>query len=286
MMHRALETAALWMTVAALACAGCGRSQAEKSGSPAPDAGPVKPPVKATDPDPEAMDEALVDALAELRDKFKCNRISGCPAHDVVRGYGWKARPYLERMFPRASRQATWRSRVVLIIAQLEDPAAEPFLVGAQRDRDDAVRAFATYGLGLLRLEVHAERFRQLTKAGVGLQFAMTRLSAWTALRRLGDRDAARGFGEELGVRCRQFLASKAAWWGLKLCRLDGRDAMSCRPHVEAAARHPGFVVRREAALWLTERGTKADIAVGRALAADPINSIARRAKSWLSRYE
>ncbi len=115
-----------------------------------PKSAPTQALAKATDRDPSALDEGLSDALLELQDKFKCNRISGCAAHRRVVDYGRSARPHVERQFARASHRAPWRSRLVQITAQLQDPSALPFLVAKTRDRDDEVVAYALYGLALL----------------------------------------------------------------------------------------------------------------------------------------
>lgn len=231
------------------------------------------------------MDEGLVDALAELRDKFKCNVISGCPAHDVVRRYGWRASPYLQSMYGNSKPTDPWRARIVTIVALLQDPEATPMLMQALDDPMDAVKAAAVMGLAKLDRSELTERLQRLTRAGLGLQRAQARLAAWWALERFGVPGAARGFHDELAVRSGQFLASRAIVWGLQLCHLEGSRAIDCHDLLHRAARHPAFIVRREVLDILHDHLRATDGPTIAALANDPIGSIARRAKLLSDRF-
>ena len=226
------------------------------------------------------MDEGLADALLALQDKFRCNGISGCAPQEVVIGYGWRATEPTMQQFARARRRDPWRPRTVRIVAELRDPEALPFLVGRLSDDDDDVVAHAIFGLVLQDYRDARDRIAAWVAAGAGLQYPKARLAARWALARWKEPGALKAFDTELHDRCRQLLAARVVQWGLELCAMLPR--MDCRPHLRAAARHPGFVARREAVAQTGRIATRADARTLVMLAADPISSIRRRARAHL----
>jgi hypothetical protein len=275
----------LSLSVVFVAASACDQSRFETTTltSPSPNQPAVETPqlpAKATDRDDRALDEGLSDALLELQNRFKCNRISGCAAHAHVVGFGWQATPHVQRQFARAKRKASWRSRLVLIVAELRDPASLPFLVKAARDRDDEVVAYAVYGLAVLDHRDALDTIKKWADAGRGMQFAMSRLSARWALAKWQEEGAAEAFEQELAARTRQMLASATVAWGLRLCA--EAPSLVCAKQRRAAARHPGFLARREVISRLEAEPRKAEVETLVMLAADPIASIRRRAIATL----
>jgi len=241
---------------------------------------PAEPIPLATDRDTDGIDEGLRIALRNVRNKFKCNRISGCKPQDVAIGFGRHARPFVEQLFASAPRRAPWRSRTVRIVAELRDPDALPFLVERLGDRNEAVIAYAAYGLVLLDYRAEQKRFEDLATAGAGLMYAKTRLSTRWALARWGVKGAKAAFKGELEDRVGQLLGSGAVTWGLYLCtQWSGVD---CERSWRLAARHPAFVVRRAVAERFEAVPRKRDIPVLVELAADPVPSVGRRARAVL----
>lgn len=274
----------IWWCVALVALLGCdGKSAAVTNGQPSVAVETVAtqvPPVRATDRDDEALDEALSDALLELQNKFKCNRISGCAVQGRIVDFGWRATKHVMSQYARTRRRAAWRGRLVLIVAELRDPMALPFLFRAAHDGDDEVVAFALYGLALLDHKDSMKVAVRWADAGDGMLFQMSRLSARWALARWGHIGAADSFKEELASRSRQMLASATVAWGLRLCA--EAPALDCAEERRTSARHPGFLARREVVTRLAARPVKAEIGTLVMLAADPIGSIRRRAVAAL----
>lgn len=246
--------AVAWM-LAALA-SGC-------RGEPAPtaDASTVAPTAAAApapDPrqqalarDPEASDEALRDLLSELKDRFRCNAISGCPVHPRIVQYGWAARPALEALFTKAGWQASYRARSVQLVAELADPLAEPFLLRLLEDRDPEVRGHAAIGLARLGAAQHRRRIQELSFADQLWQ-APARIGALYALWRLGDAAAGDAFAQALVDLAPLHAAGPALTLGAELCRLQ--PAPDCAAALPLIARHPGFQPRRAALLAMTAR--------------------------------
>jgi HEAT repeat protein len=256
----------------------------QQAPAPAPPKAPAATIVAVDGPDPGAVDEALRAALIDVRDRFKCNRISGCKSHDVLVGFGWRARPFLQQVLEAAPPRAPWRPRLVRILAELGDPVAAPTFRQALRDRTDEVRGYAIYGLHRLgdRSE-HEEIIRFARRAGP-FASACARLSARWILFADGERDFGPLFVEELRIRASQSLASVPVAWGLHLCGLAGSP--DCEPVLALASRHPTFVVRR-AALDLLERSPKPEhLPILQGLLADPIPSLGRRARVLMGKLK
>lgn len=201
--------------------------------------------------DPEPTDEALRDLLSELKDRFRCNAISGCPVHERIVQYGWAARPYLETLFNKAGWQAAYRARTAQIVASLADPLAEPFLVRLLEDRDPEARGHAAVGLARLGAVQHRTRLQELRHSDQLWQ-APARLGALFALWRLGDSSAGGEFAEVLAALAPQHSAGPALTLGADLCRQT--DAPDCSAALPLIARHPGFQPRRAALHAMTSR--------------------------------
>ncbi len=211
----------------------------------------VAPPVavpsvrqQATMRDPEAPDEGLRDALRAFQDRFACNAISGCPAHAILVGFGWAARPLVEQAFTRAGLQAGYRARAVQIVAQLRDPGAEAFFVRQLDDRDPEVRAWALIGLRDLNARQHRERVREQAAAD-SLWLAPARLAALWTLHGWGEADKGRAFQQLLFDLGSQQMAATALVVGAWLCARP--DTPDCGAALPVLARHPNFQVRRDA---------------------------------------
>ena len=201
--------------------------------------------------DPQAPDEGLRDALHALQDRFKCNAISGCAAHTQLVAFGWAARPMVEQAFARAGLQSSWRARSVQIVAELGDPAGEPFLQRLIEDRDPEVRAWALVGLGKLGSRHQRQRIALQTGSDT-LWLAAPRLAALWAQDQLGVAGAAPAFGKELRRLAEHQMAATALVVGVWLCRQPASP--DCSKELPILARHPNFQVRRDALQAMTAR--------------------------------
>ncbi|MFZ4577101.1 MAG: HEAT repeat domain-containing protein [Myxococcota bacterium] len=230
--------------------------------------------------DPEAMDEALRAGLENLRDRFKCNDVSGCPAEAVLVGFGWHATPALQNAFLRAPRQAPYRARTVRIIAESKDPLALPFLRQALTDRDPEVTGHAIFGLGLLEARNQIDRLHQITSAVPTVWGSAPQLSAWWVLHHFGEPGAAAQFVERLKWLSSQQMGGPALAWGVSLCRKPG--APDCGEVLPLIARHAHYGARRAAAEAMAAAPRASDAATLVDLTGDPVPSIARAAEQGL----
>lgn len=260
------------------------RAPADARVAPLPGQAPAPPPksphLQALARDPDAMDEGLRQALHEFRDKFQCNGISGCHSEAVIVGYGWVARPYLEQLFQMAPAQASYRSRAVRALAQLRDPASQPFFLRLLQDRDAEVRAYAIWGLGLLDARDVHDRLARIAHDDVPAWLTPARFSALWALARWGDEDAAVEFVQLIRTLADQQMAGSALTWAAELCMRD--DAPDCRQVLPLVARHPGFTARRQAARAMTARPVHGYEAALVDLAGDSMHSLAQAAEEAL----
>ena len=201
--------------------------------------------------DPEPTDEGLRDLIAELKDRFRCNAISGCPVQARLTAYGWAARVPLEGLFARAGWQTPYRARTVQIIKELGDPGAEPFLAHCLEDRDPEVRAQGALGLASLGASKYTQRLQELRHADQPWQ-APAKVGALYALWQLGDEAAGAEFSVTLQALAPLHMAGGALTLGAELCaRVPAPD---CRAALPAIARHPGFQARRAALHAMTAR--------------------------------
>lgn len=268
-------------------CAACSRPPAAATAPPVEAtrgavmlAADVSPATAALGRDREAMDEGLRVALADFRDRFKCNAISGCPAQDVLVGFGWTARPYLEQVFVAASAQASYRGRAIRTLAELRDPQALPLLVKTLGDRDPETRAYAIYGIGLLDAREHLVKIQNAALEDETTYTAPSRLSAWWLLAKWAQPNASARFIELLQNVSQQQMGGPALTWGVELC---GRaDAPDCSGLMPAIAQHPAFTVRRVVVNAMASRPVAAYAAALVKLSGDPIGTIARRAEEGL----
>lgn len=223
---------------------------AESPPPAAVDASAVAPPRdlhrEALGRDPDAMPEALRDALKNFRDRFACNSISGCPSERVLLDLGWTARPYLQQVFDKAPAQATYRARAVRLIAELRDPLARTFLRERLQDADPETRAYAIFGLGLIDDRELEHLLPTIARDDASAWMAPVRLSALWLAAKWGDPSAERAFRQQLAWLARQQMAVQGLVWGLTLCMRD--DGPHCEAALPAIARHPNFLVRRQVA--------------------------------------
>lgn len=215
------------------------------------DAAPESLRTQALAKDPQAPDEALRDAINHLQDRFACNAISGCAAHAQLVGFGWQARPLVEAAFGRAGFQASWRARSVHIVAELADPASEPFLLRQLDDRDPEVRAWALYGLQRIDARHQRQRVLEQTTADT-LWLAPAQLTALWVLHAWHEPNKAMQFQQILSSLAQQQMAATALVVAAYLCRQP--HSPDCSAALPVMARHPNFQVRRDALLAMTAR--------------------------------
>jgi len=232
--------------------------------------------------DPDAVAEALRAALVDVRDRFKCNRISGCPPHEVLTGFGWRATPFLVQLFQAAPPRARWRPRVLRILAEVGDPDAAALLLQALRDRSDEVRGYAIYGLHRIDERSQDAEIRRFASRTGPVVSSFARLSARWTLHARGEAGFGALFVDELRIRAGQSLASGPAAWGLHLCTLP--EAPNCGEVIARAGRHPTFVVRRGALDVIEQAPGRQYVPILVGLLADPIPSLVRRARGVLVR--
>ncbi len=189
--------------------------------------------------------------IAELKDRFRCNAISGCPVHARLVAYGWAVRAPLEGLFAKAGWQTPYRARAVQIIAELGDPAAEPFLAHTLDDRDPDVRARGALGLARLGAAQYRQRITELRHADQPWQ-ASAKIGALFALWQLGDASAGVDFSATLQALAPLHMAGSALTLGAELCARH--PAPDCSTALPAMARHPGFQARRAALHAMTVR--------------------------------
>lgn len=232
--------------------------------------------------DPEAQDEAVRQALHDLRDKFLCNGVSGCKAEPILVDAGWTIRPTLEQIFLQAPAQASWRARTVRIIARLRDPDALPFLLGQLDDREPEVQTYAVWGLGLLDARQVRARLTRIARDEATLWLAGPKLSALWVLHRWGEAWAGEAFVRYLRQLSQQQMAAVALTWGAELCA-DPR-APDCDGVLPAIARHPGFLARRQAVRTMAQQPARGQEAVLIDVAGDNVRSSAELAEDALRR--
>ena len=228
----------------------------------------------------EVLDEGLRLALTELRDRFKCNGISGCLAERKIHDFGWKARPFVERLVARSRTKDRWRARSVRIIAELEDPAAAPFLLAQTADQDDAGAAYALYGLALIDGPAYLDQARQATALPNNLLYGMRRLSGHWLLHRHGKAADRVRFAEAMKPLAQQVLASSALRWGLYLCMRP--ETADCSSIYHQTARHPAFVVRRQTVRAIAVQPVRSHAPALMELINDPVPSLARKSRHLL----
>jgi hypothetical protein len=259
----------------AIACCGCERS------APPPAQPPALPlRTQATASDPDADDEGLRAALRQLRDRFACNAVSGCPAHAVIAGYGWNAVPHLQQTFDRAPLQSSYRARTVRLLAEARHPGNEAMFAHVLDDRDPEVRGHAAVGLAWLGARRHELAVRALAGDDSGPWFAPGRLGALFALHVWGDPSAHSAYLRALDALSDQNLAAHAIAFGVALCREpQGPDCTAHYPHL---ARHPGFLGRRAVVDAMVAAPQPKYVPALVELTADPVRSLADKAQRAL----
>ena len=267
-------------------CAAC----ASPAPPPVADAGPIgtepaaapvgDPHTGALGRDPDALPEPIRQALKDFRDRFACNNISGCASERVLLQAGWTVRPMLQQVFEKAPDQSPYRARAVRVIAELQDPGAVPFLRERLDDKDPETRAYAIYGLGLLRDPQVLRALRSVARDDPSAWMAPVRLTALWLMWREGDPQALRDFQHQMGALARQQMAMSGLVWGLTLSlRPDGPDLAPVLPLV---ARHPNFQVRRLVARAMSVKPQPSFAASLVAMAADTASSIREPAERGL----
>jgi hypothetical protein len=260
----------------AIACAACERPAPPVAASLAP---PLR--AQATAHDPDADDEGLRAAMRQLRDRFACNAVSGCPAHAVIAGYGWHAVPLLQQTFERAPPQSSYRARTVRLLAESRHPGNEMMLAHVLGDRDPEVRGHAAVGLAWLGARRHEPALRALAGDDGGPWFAPGRLGALFALHVWGEPTAGAAYLRVLTELGDQNLAAHAIAFGVALCREpQGPD---CTPLYPRLARHPGFLGRRAVVDAMVAAPQRQHVPALVELTADPVRSLADKAQHALA---
>lgn len=279
-----LQRAAALVAWAGLALSvGCDRGPTQPSMPSQTDAGPAPATLhqQALGRDPEPADESLPGLLAALKDRFACNNVSGCAAHQALLRYGWGARPALEHAFARAPAQAQWRARAVAILADLADPQSKELLAHLLEDRDPEVRAWAAIGLGNLGAVEYRARIAELADTSDGLWTAPARIGALFVLAAWGEHPAAMRFAQDLHDLGRSQLATTALMIGADLCLRA--HAPDCSAALPVMARHPAFQARRAALRAMTARLRPSYARALVFLSADQAQSIRREAEDALA---
>ncbi len=230
------------------------------------------------------MDEALLHALVDLRNKFRCNGVSGCPAHDILVGFRRHAWKPLRELFPLAPAKAPYRSRIVRIVAELELDEARPWLRKLLVDDSDKARGFAVYGLALLGDSRDLTMLRQFADAPGIIASAMTRTAAAWGLAIAGHDRGPKRFAAILKEAAEHQLGGATLRWGLELCQRPGSP--SCDGILATAAGHPSYIVRRQVLRNVGAPWTDGELQALGVLVADPNPNLARRARAQLQRIK
>lgn len=277
-------TRVLWIAAIATACARPAQPPASTPvGRDAVHAIPSAAADGASGYDPDAADESLRDLLLALQDRFRCNGVSGCPAHAQLVAMGWGARLPLEQVFLQAPQQAPWRVRTVAILAALGDPQGEALFVRLLDDRDPEVRGHAINGLGRIGATALRQRIWEQS-AAEGLWLAPARMAALHVLARWGDPAASQAFSRDLAQLAVQPMATAALVLAGGLCRDVPTPTIDCTAGLVAMARHPVFHVRKAAVTAMAAAPRPAMAAALVYLSGDQARSIRDEAESTLVR--
>lgn len=236
---------------------------------------PAATAVSPTAADPTATDMGLLRALWELRQRTRCNDVSGCPAEEVVRGYGPAAIEELTTLVRMAGPRTPWLPRVVRLLGEVGDARTLAVLEEMAELEEDAVRASALFAL-TQRGVVRRERLLTELSTRTAAATSRSRLTAAWALGRDGDANAQARFVGVLQELAEQIVAADSLRWGYWLCGVA--QPPSCTAALEAGARHPGYLVRREVLRLAERRPTRAMAPALRLLMADPMVPLRRDA--------
>lgn len=238
---------------------------------------PAAEAVSPTAEDPSAADVGLLRALWELRQRTRCNDVSGCAAEDVVRGYGSAALDELGILARQAGPRTPWLPRVLRLIGEMGDDRVEPLLREMAASEEDAVRSSALLAL-IRRGAVETERLEREAGTGAAAATSRSRLTAAWALGRDGDVAAQTRFNAMLQELAGQIVAADSLRWGYWLCGLEPQP--SCSAALVAGARHPGYLVRREVLRRIEARPTPAHRDALAILMHDPMLPLRRDARA------
>ena len=240
----------------------------------------AKQPETATGLDPTAMDEGLMQALGDLRNKFRCNSISGCPAHQVLVDFRRHAVRPLKELFPRAPAKAAYRARIVRILAEIELPELRSWLRARITDDSDKARGYAVYGLALLGDPRDQPMLKQFAEAPGIIASAMTRTAAAWGLAFQHHPRGQERFIALLREAASHQLGGATLRWGLELCQRP--NAPTCAPIFTLAAGHPSYVVRREVLRTIHAPWAREELQALVVLVSDPNPNLARKANRAL----
>jgi len=267
----------LLLLAALLAGPACKSPSAPKAGNEAPQ----EIPPQALLPLPEDEDAlALRLAMDELRDRFKCNDVSGCPVRDRILAWGPRSRTALEDVFRLSAPQAPYRLRVVEILADLGDTGAELFLLERTKDKDDFIRAHALRGIANLELRAHLDRVRVTLHQTSPQNMPATHAAAAFAMAKLGDRTGLGSLIETVKPASQAATNPWALRFALDRCR-DLRER-ACIPGFLAAADNPDYFARRAAMAGLRLFPDKSYVPKLIVCLRDPVVSLRRDAEDLL----
>jgi HEAT repeat protein len=276
-----------WQLAFALVClgaAGCARDGSPEAsgttGTAAPPSLEVAPPKSAaTPPSGGAVSPEIAQAVAALRDERACNRVSGCPAEDVLLAAGATAAPALAEAVAAGGRGANYFPRMVEILGRIggaDQLEAVRTLLDEPRWH---VRASAAVALGRMGDRLSEPRLEYL-----GRNDASAAVRAATSFARvlLGDATAKEGVAVTLsedGVRSEgwptiTFVIPLAV--ELKLT-----EAL---PGIRLAATHRDYFLRRTAAEALGALDDRASIPLLVGLTEDEMPGVRKRAMASLAR--
>lgn len=204
-----------------------------------------------TDADPDAPDVGIMAALADLRQRTRCNDVSGCPAEGVLRGYGFRAADEVAALVRLAGPRTPWLPRALILLGEIGDGRAEAMIRPFADVDEDSVRAAAL--LALIRRGVAEETLlRRDAALMTAAATSRARLTARWALGQRGDSAAQAAFVADLRELSAQMVAADSLRWALALC--IEHQPPSCTPALAAAASHPSYLVRREVMRLIEQR--------------------------------
>lgn len=180
------------LTLALLCCA-CGPESAPKTepagSAPPPETrapGTVRPESAATQVTSEPPNATVVQALREIQDRQRCNRVMGCkPSLELLQLGAAAVAPILSAVSTTKT-DRYWRVRLVELLGQLNDDRAIPVLEGLLRSTRWEIRCRAAIALGRLDATTSVPRLQRMVEEHPNPDDPVSRVAALVALDRLG----------------------------------------------------------------------------------------------------
>lgn len=210
---------------------------------PAPAAAPEAEPEPASSP--PAL-PAVEQALREIRDKTRCNRVMGCPpAQALVRAGVASVAPAVD-LLRRSSGDAPWRAELVRVLGVIGHRDALPLLRDLLDDPQWLMRAEAAVALGRMRDAEALPALESLMEGSTDADHAAEHAAAGFALVRLGRADA--GKAALLGTLTPEAVGRNN--WGFTALAVELAGELRLQealPGIRAAARHQDVFLRKAA---------------------------------------